>query len=170
MSKCEHKMVRKFALESEKSMHSLCPTDKTHKYCLLSKMKNLNGHEQVGTHLSPQKGNPQLSSWLVIDLFILEKNSPLVGWMDHKNYRPSTLPKLHHIVERERENFSIATNRKYGKVTVSFSIYLLLILAEFSMWLSSDGNYHLNQKYMGMRYRTTLNMIFSVIWKFMSLW
>ena len=26
MSKCERKMIRKFTLETEKSMHSVCPT------------------------------------------------------------------------------------------------------------------------------------------------
>ena len=31
MSKREHKVVRKFALEIEKSMHSLHPTDKANK-------------------------------------------------------------------------------------------------------------------------------------------
>ena len=31
MSKCEHKMVRKFAPETEKLMHSLYPTDKANK-------------------------------------------------------------------------------------------------------------------------------------------
>ena len=31
MSKCERKVVRKFALETEKLMHSLCPTDRANK-------------------------------------------------------------------------------------------------------------------------------------------
>ena len=31
MSKCERKVVRKFALEIEKSMQSLCPTNKANK-------------------------------------------------------------------------------------------------------------------------------------------
>ena len=31
MSKCEHKVVRKFGLETEKLMHSLCPRDITNK-------------------------------------------------------------------------------------------------------------------------------------------
>ena len=31
MSKCEHKVVRNFALEIEKLMHSLCPTDRANK-------------------------------------------------------------------------------------------------------------------------------------------
>ena len=32
MPKCEHKVVRKFALETKKSMHSLCPIDGANKY------------------------------------------------------------------------------------------------------------------------------------------
>jgi hypothetical protein len=31
MSKCKPKVVRKFALETEKLMHSLCPTDRANK-------------------------------------------------------------------------------------------------------------------------------------------
>ena len=31
MSKCERKVVRKFALEMEKLMHSLCPTNRANK-------------------------------------------------------------------------------------------------------------------------------------------
>ena len=31
MSKCERKVVRKFALEMEKLTHSLCPIDKANK-------------------------------------------------------------------------------------------------------------------------------------------
>ena len=31
MSKCDRKVVRKFALETEKLMHSLCPTNKANK-------------------------------------------------------------------------------------------------------------------------------------------
>ena len=34
MSKCERKVVRKFALETEKLMHCLCPTDKANKITL----------------------------------------------------------------------------------------------------------------------------------------
>ena len=32
MFKCERKVIRKFALEAEKSMHKLCPTEKANKY------------------------------------------------------------------------------------------------------------------------------------------
>ena len=31
MSKCERKVVKKFALETKKLMHSLCPTDRANK-------------------------------------------------------------------------------------------------------------------------------------------
>ena len=32
MSKCERKVVKKFTSKTEKSMHSLCPTDRVNKY------------------------------------------------------------------------------------------------------------------------------------------
>ena len=36
MSKCERKVVRKFALETEKWMHSLYPTDRANKLVQVS--------------------------------------------------------------------------------------------------------------------------------------
>ena len=47
-SKCERKVVRKFALETQKSMHSLYPTDRANK-CEYEDMETLGKFRQVGS-------------------------------------------------------------------------------------------------------------------------
>ena len=46
--KCERKMVRKFALETTKFMHSLCHVDRANKYIRIS-TKNM-CHDQYPNH------------------------------------------------------------------------------------------------------------------------
>ena len=44
MFKCEHKVVRKFALETQKLTHSLCPIDRANKFNFIAKNSKFNSH------------------------------------------------------------------------------------------------------------------------------
>ena len=48
MSKCECKVVRKFALETKKSMHSLCPTKKANKHHKVPTKNNVSFLKKLG--------------------------------------------------------------------------------------------------------------------------
>ena len=53
MSKCERKVVRKFALETEKSMHNLCPLDKANEVAQGKKHLVQGGSEPLGLQAIP---------------------------------------------------------------------------------------------------------------------